>query len=131
MIKFIFLKSLSLLLHLNIIINIIRKMLEKHFQSAKFPESMIVENDPLQASDFMESGGKDEFERKISNTSKLAAIGEPKWVEFLPQSLRQVYQEQSHSLDCGLSAPSSLGTMPLKELVKTMHMRKFGGIHNP
>ena len=111
-------------------------MLEKHIhQSTKSIDNMSIGYEPTQSSDFTEPDEKDKFEKKTTQASRLSAIGEPKWVDYLPQSLKQVYHEQSHSLDCGLSAPSSLGTMPLKELVKTMHMRRFGGnvggIHNP
>ena len=109
------------------------KMLEKHIQSTKSPENMLIGYDPTQSSYLTEPEEKDKFEKKTIQASRLSAIGEePKWKDFLPKSLTQLYHEQSHSLDCGLSAPSSLGTMPLKELVKTMHMRKFGGgVHNP
>ncbi len=53
---------------------------------------------------------------------------EAPWVEHLPASLKPLYMEQKNSLHSGLEAPSSLGTMPLKELVKTMHVRKFGNM---
>ncbi len=48
---------------------------------------------------------------------------DPEWVHHLPISLKGIYADQKEALKSGQCAPQSLGTMPLKELVRTMHTR--------
>lgn len=49
------------------------------------------------------------------------------WINTLPPSLHSIYEEETRRLDHREDSPPPLGTLPLKELVRTMH-RKEGAI---
>lgn len=50
-------------------------------------------------------------------------INEPNWYPHLPKTLKPIYQEQLVRKREGKSKPNLLGTLPLRDLVKSMHER--------
>ena len=68
-------------------------------------------------------------QHSVDTSSAVDEDLKPHFFDHLPVSLKAIYFEQVKRKQSGLTKPSLLGTLPLRELVKSMHERESSGNH--